>query len=213
MQMLVLTTVRSEDFLNTGVKRDGWTAPFLSWDTLIKIDRPTFYGNVGSACQQYDWAFQQSGDSHGIDPVFLAFIAMQESSCNADAGGPTPGLMQVACENYPDGQCTNDVAKNVDAGAAFLKQQLDASGRNAIKTVGNYNGWFTAGDGTGLNNGRGLTQDYPCSAGGQTNGEPQNLDYLQQTLNGWFVGLNPQGDDNWIGEYQCKGNCGNGQLC
>jgi hypothetical protein len=25
----------------------------------------------------------------------LAFIAMQESSCNADAGGPTPGLMQV----------------------------------------------------------------------------------------------------------------------
>jgi hypothetical protein len=78
---LTILTARSEDFLNTGITGNGWTAPYLSWDSLIKIDRSTFYGNVGKPCQQYDWAFQQSGDSHGIDPVFLAFIAMQESSC------------------------------------------------------------------------------------------------------------------------------------
>jgi hypothetical protein len=42
MQVLILTTVRSEGFLNTGVNGNGWIAPFLSRDTLIKIDRPTF---------------------------------------------------------------------------------------------------------------------------------------------------------------------------
>jgi hypothetical protein len=59
----------------------------------------------------------------------------------------------------------------------------------------------------------GMTQDYPCSAQGQANGEPQNLDYLQQTLNGWFTGQDVYGDENWIGEYQCSGNCDNGNLC
>ena len=209
----------------------GWTAPCLPWDSLVKIDRATFYGGAGSACKQYDWAFQQSGDKHGIDPVFLAFIAMQEASCNADAGtsnhserfyeealmikagGDTPGLMQVACSNYEDGICTKDVGKNVDAGTTYLKGRLDASGRNAIKTIGSYNGWFTAADHKDLNNGLGLTQSYPCSDEGRSHGDPQNLDYLQQTLNGLFVGLNPQGDDSWIGDYRCQGNCNNGHLC
>jgi hypothetical protein len=82
----VLIYCSAEDWLNDGMKGSGWTAPFLPWSSLVKINRTTFYSGVGSACQQYNWAFQQSGDGHGIDPVFLAFIAMQESSCNADAG-------------------------------------------------------------------------------------------------------------------------------
>ncbi|KAL9617385.1 MAG: hypothetical protein Q9160_007835 [Pyrenula sp. 1 TL-2023] len=151
------------------------------------------------------WA---SGDRNGIDPVFLAFIAMQESSCDANAGaspklllleevcsptslthtactgGPTPGLMQVACSNYPDGKCTKDVAKNVEAGTKYLRKQLDESNNNALKAIGNYNGWFTAKDGTGLNGGKGLTEKYPCSKEGKNNGQPQNLDYLHQTING-----------------------------
>ena len=188
----------------------GWTAPYLNWTSLVHVNRTVFYTNVGTTCKQYDWAFQKSGDKHGIDPVFLAMIAMQESSCNADAGGSTPGLMQVACENYPDGQCTNEVGANVDAGATYLRKQLDASNWNAIKAIGNYNGWFTAADQTGLNGGKGLTKGYPCSAEGKKNGDPQNLDYLQQTLNGWFVGANPQGAQNWIGEFHCDQTCGNG---
>ena len=204
---------RSEDWLNSGMEGDGWTAPYLSWDSLIKIDRQTFYAGAGKECAQYDWAFQQAGDKHGIDPVFLAFLAMQESSCNPNAGGPTPGLMQVACSNYPDGQCTNDVWKSVDAGAAFLRRQLDNNNRNAIKFIGNYNGFFTKQDGTGLNGGRGLTRDYPCSQEGRNNGMPQNLDYLQQVLNGWFLGLNPYGEDNWLGDYHCSGNCDSGHFC
>jgi hypothetical protein len=120
--------------------------------------------------------------------------------------------MQVACENYPDGRCTKDVAKNVEAGTVFLRKQLDASNNNAIKAIGNYNGWFTAAEADGKNGGKGLTEGYPCSEEGRHNGDPQNLDYLHQTLNGWFVGLDPQGEDSWIGEYQCQG-CNNGGLC
>jgi len=87
--------------------------------------------------------------------------------------------MQVACVNYPDGQChPEDVDANVDAGANYLRTQLDNSGNNAIKAFGSYNGWFT-GD-AGMNQGKGLTKDYPCSGEGQGNGAPQNLDYLHQ---------------------------------
>jgi hypothetical protein len=28
---------RGEDWLNSGIKGDGWTAPFLDWDSLIKV--------------------------------------------------------------------------------------------------------------------------------------------------------------------------------
>jgi hypothetical protein len=120
--------------------------------------------------------------------------------------------MQVACENYPDGQCTNDVGKNVEAGATFIRKQLDATNNSAIATFGNYNGWFTAADANGLNGGMGLTESYACSAQSRQNGGPQNLDYLQQVLNGWILGLDPQGADLWIGEYQCK-QCSGGALC
>jgi hypothetical protein len=136
---------------------------------------------------------------------------MQESSCNANAGGPTPGLMQVSCDNYPNGQCTGSLADNVNAGAQYLRAMLDQNGGNAIQAIGSYNGWFTAG--SGLNGNRGLTVDYPCSAEGQSNGEPQNLDYLHQVINGWFTGQNVYGDQSWIGEYHCQGQCNGNNQC
>ncbi|KFZ14424.1 hypothetical protein V501_03242 [Pseudogymnoascus sp. VKM F-4519 (FW-2642)] len=172
----------SEDWLNTGLTGNGWVPPYLNLNDVIHISRPDFYSGVGSRCQQYDSYFQKAGDGHGIDPVILAIIAMQESSCNADAGGPTPGLMQVSCANYPNGVCTDSIQDNVDAGANYLRGQLDAAGGNAVSAFGKYNGWFTAG--LGLNGNRGLTTDYPCSPEGKANGMPQNLDYLQQVLNG-----------------------------
>ncbi|KFY25827.1 hypothetical protein V493_04427 [Pseudogymnoascus sp. VKM F-4281 (FW-2241)] len=151
----------SEDWLNTGLTGNGWEPPHLALEDVIHISRPDFYAGVGSRCQQYDSYFQKGGDGHGIDPVILAIIAMQESSCNADAGGPTPGLMQVSCANYPNGVCTDSIQDNVDAGANYLRGQLDAANGNAVSAFGKYNGWFTAG--LGLNGNRGLTTDYPCS--------------------------------------------------
>jgi hypothetical protein len=138
-------------------------------------------------------------------------MAMQESSCQASAGGPTPGLLQVSCDNYPNGVCTDSIQDNVNAGANYLQQQLAASGNNATAAIASYNGWFVAGE--GLNGNNGITQSYPCSAEGRSNGEPQNLDYLQQTLNGWFTGQDPYGDQSWIGTYKCQGSCSSGDLC
>ncbi|KAF8857612.1 putative extracellular soluble lytic transglycosylase [Acephala macrosclerotiorum] len=193
----------AEWWFNTGLdSSSGWNPPFLDFNSLYHINRPQFYSGAGQACAQYDSYFQIAGDGHGIDPTILAFIAMQESSCQADAGGPTPGLMQVDCANYPNGVCTGSIQDNVNAGANYLRTQLDNSGGNAIVAIGSYNGWFA-----------GMTQDYPCSATGQANGLPQNLDYLQQTLNGWFTGQNPYGDQNWIGTYHCSGQCGGGNRC
>lgn len=116
--------------------------------------------------------------------------------------------MQVSCENYPNGQCTDSIQDNVNAGANYLRGRLDDAGGNAVSAFGKYNGWFTAG--SGLNGNRGLTVDYPCSAEGKSNGEPQNLDYLQQVLNGWLLGLDVYGSDNWIGTYNCDQSCNNG---
>jgi len=136
---------------------------------------------------------------------------MQESSCNANSGGPTPGLMQVSCDNYPDGKCTGSIQDNVDAGANYLRQQLDGSGNNALQAIGSYNGWFVKG--SGLNGNKGLTKGYPCSSEGKANGEPQNLDYLQETLNGWFMGMDVYGSQSWIGTYKCSGSCSGGDVC
>ncbi|KAH0559315.1 hypothetical protein GP486_004170 [Trichoglossum hirsutum] len=194
--------------MNSGIKENGWTAPFLSLDNIVKINVTAFYSGAGAKCKQYESAFQTIGDKYHIDPVILASIAMQESSCNADVSG---GLMQVYCGNYDNGRCTNDIIPNVDAGAKYLRTQLDASKNNIIKAFGLYNGWFTATESYGKNGGRGLTEDYPCH-GGVGNGGPQNLDYLQQMLNGWLLGRDPQGVDSFIGSYHCQ-NCKNGALC
>ncbi|KAH8171773.1 transglycosylase SLT domain-containing protein [Sarocladium implicatum] len=206
----------SEEWLNSGLRDGGWNPPFLDINSLSHVSLEDYYGGVGSRCAQYDENFRASGEKYNIDPAILAFIAMQESSCNADAGGPTPGLMQCDPSNCPNGSgsCQYPVQDNVDCGAQVLRNYLDNAGGNAVHALGAYNGWFTADDNTGLNGGKGLTTDYPCSSEGQSRGVPQNLDYLHEVLNGWFQGYDIYGDDAGLGgSFNCQGNCDNGGLC
>ncbi|KAI8629590.1 glycoside hydrolase family 23 protein [Xylariaceae sp. FL1651] len=207
----------SEEWLNTGLTdANGWNPPFLDINSLTHISLDEYYAGVGAPCQQYDSAFQASGSKYGIDPAILAFIAMQESSCNADAGGPTPGLMQCDPSNCQNGQssCQYPVQDNTDCGAWVLSQGLDAAGGNAVHALGAYNGWFTADDwGASMNGGKGLTVDYPCGLG-RSFGDPQNLNYLRYTLNGFFQGKDIYGDDADLdGMYACQGSCGGGNVC
>ncbi|KAI1081625.1 glycoside hydrolase family 23 protein [Whalleya microplaca] len=207
----------SEEWLNTGLKdANGWNPPFLDINSLTHIDLETYYQGVGKSCEQYDAAFRASGTKYGIDPAILAFIAMQESSCNADAGGSTPGLMQCDPGNCQNGQssCQYPVQDNTDCGANVLKQALDATGGNAVHALGSYNGWFTADDwASSQNDGKGLTEDYPCGKG-RNYGDPQNLNYLHETLNGWFQGKDMYGDDADLdGSYTCTGSCSGNDLC
>ena len=187
----------SEDWLNTGLTSStGWNPPFLDINNLTHISLSDFYNGVGQPCAQYDDAFQASGKKYNIDPAILAFLAMQESSCNNDAGGSTPGLMQCDPSNCQNGQssCQYPVEDNTDCGAYVLRSGLDNVGGNAVHAIGAYNGWFTASDDGSLNNGHGITVDYPCGAGKQ-HGDPQNLNYLHETLNGWFQGKDMYGAD------------------
>ena len=84
----------SEAWLNSALTADGgWEPPFLDINSLAHVSLDDYYAGAGARCRQYDAAFRASGDRYGVDPAILAFIAMQESSCNADEGGPTPGLV------------------------------------------------------------------------------------------------------------------------
>lgn len=206
----------SELWLNTGVKGNGWKPPFLDINKLSHISLGDYYNGVGRACRQYDQYFKSAGKKYNIDPAILAFIAMQESSCNANAGGPTPGLMQCEPANCQNGKrtCQFPIQDNVDCGAHVLRQGLDNSGGNAVHALGLYNGWFTAEDRTGLNGGKGLTEGYPCSKEGRAHGVPQNLNYLHETLNGWFQGYDMYGKDRGLdGMYDCNQSCSNGHIC
>ncbi|KAH8892484.1 hypothetical protein GQ53DRAFT_840867 [Thozetella sp. PMI_491] len=206
----------SEAWLNSGLKGNGWNPPFLDINKLTHISLSEYYTGVGKPCQKYDQYFQSSGKKYNIDPAILAFLAMQESSCDANEGGPTPGLMQCDPANCQNGQssCQFPIQDNVDCGAWVLRSALDASGQNAVHAIGSYNGWFNADDGWGLNGGRGITEGYPCSGEGQSNGLPQNLNYIHETLNGWFQGFDMYGDDQDLdGSYNCQGFCGGGSLC
>lgn len=206
----------AEEWLNRGVVNKGWNPPFLSINNLTHISLDAYYNGVGRSCKQYDQYFKSSGKKYNIDPAILAFLAMQESSCNADAGTATPGLMQCAPFNCQNGKssCKYPVQDNVDCGAYVLRSALDRSGQNAIRAIGSYNGWFTAEDKTGLNGGNGISEKYPCSQEGRNHGAPQNLNYIHETLNGWFQGYDMYGSDrNLDGKYDCKGNCNGNNLC
>jgi hypothetical protein len=52
-----------------------------------------------------------------------------------------------------------------------------------------------------------------CSSEGQSDGVPRNLDYLHQVLNGWLMGLDVYGDDDWIGTYESDQSCSDGSKC
>jgi hypothetical protein len=90
----------AEDWFNTGMDGNGWNPPYMGVADVIHISLNEFYSQAGQGCSQFDGYFQAAASQYNIDPVFYAVIAMQESSCDATATGPTPGLMQVACENY-----------------------------------------------------------------------------------------------------------------
>ncbi|TQS33671.1 hypothetical protein Golomagni_05975 [Golovinomyces magnicellulatus] len=83
----------SQAWLNTGLTGNGWEPPYLDINKIAHISLDDYYKKVGKPCAQYDQYFKAAGKKYNIDPAILAFIAMQESSCNADAGGSTPGLM------------------------------------------------------------------------------------------------------------------------
>lgn len=173
----------AQSFLNCGLTSGGWSPPKLNLDQLKIIsstaaaDSPVF-----APCKPLLWAFQAAEKAHGIPATVLMSFAMQESTCNPSAtgGNGEQGLMQITpdkCGGAPNGNC-KDPWFNVDTGAKYFKTTLDSCGGSVLQAIGQYNGWSL-----------GLTVQKATAAKWQGNCYAQNnLDYLYQMLNGWFLG-------------------------
>ena len=80
---------------------------------------------------------------YGIDPALLRGLIRQESNFNPSAGSPAgaQGLCQLMPGTAAALGCTNplDPAQSIDAGAKYLRQQLDAFGGDVSKALAAYN--------------------------------------------------------------------------
>jgi soluble lytic murein transglycosylase-like protein len=80
---------------------------------------------------------------YGLDPALLRGLIRQESNFDPNAGSPAgaQGLCQLMPGTAAALGCTNvhDPAQNIDAGARYLRQQLDAFGGDVSKALAAYN--------------------------------------------------------------------------
>ncbi|ESK96590.1 glycoside hydrolase family 23 protein [Moniliophthora roreri MCA 2997] len=171
-------------WLNCGLEDSGWRPPFFTLDDIKFADLGQALNDPKSpfhACKDFTDLFYKHGTENGIPPIVLASFAMQESTCNPNTvgGGGEIGLMQLThekCEGASD--CFNPDF-NIGTGARFFKKLLDSNGGNVLQSVGAYNGWYP-----------GMTKDAATAArhSGCCRCQ-QNLDYLFQTVNGWWQNI------------------------
>jgi soluble lytic murein transglycosylase-like protein len=80
---------------------------------------------------------------YGLDPAVLRGLIRAESNFNPNAGSPAgaQGLTQLMPGTAASLGVTNihDPAQNIDAGAHYLRQQLDAFGGDVTKALAAYN--------------------------------------------------------------------------
>ena len=84
-----------------------------------------------------------AAEKHGIDPALLAGLVKQESGFNPNAGSPAGarGLTQLMPGTAAGLGVTNvlDPIQNLDGGAKYLRQQLDAFGGDVTRALAAYN--------------------------------------------------------------------------
>jgi soluble lytic murein transglycosylase-like protein len=80
---------------------------------------------------------------HGVDPALLAGLVKQESGFNPNAGSPAGarGLTQLMPGTAAGLGVTDvlDPIQNLDGGAKYLRQQLDAFGGDVTRALAAYN--------------------------------------------------------------------------
>jgi soluble lytic murein transglycosylase-like protein len=100
---------------------------------------PGSSGGAGPYKAEIDAAAQK----YGLDPALLRGLIRQESNFNPNAGSPAgaQGLCQLMPGTAAALGCTNthDPVQNIDAGARYLRQQLDAFGGDVTKALAAYN--------------------------------------------------------------------------
>jgi soluble lytic murein transglycosylase-like protein len=96
-------------------------------------------GGEGAYKAEIDAAAQK----YGLDPALLRGLIRQESNFDPNAGSPAgaQGLTQLMPGTAAALGVTNpsDPAQNIDGGAKYLRQQLDAFGGDVTKALAAYN--------------------------------------------------------------------------
>jgi soluble lytic murein transglycosylase-like protein len=96
-------------------------------------------GGDGAYKAEIDAAAQK----YGLDPALLRGLIRQESNFDPNAGSPAgaQGLCQLMPGTAAALGCANvhDPVQNIDAGARYLRQQLDAFGGDVSKALAAYN--------------------------------------------------------------------------
>lgn len=173
-----------ENWLNCGVDGNGWSPPPVTLQNLVYMDLATVLQNDGNPfapCSPYLSMFETMASETGVPTIFLASIALQESSCQpgVTGGAGEIGMMQITSEKCPtDGSDCYDAMTNIRIGAQYFKTVLDNNNGNLAATMGEYNGWYQGLTTT-------LANNYATCA------QHNNLDYLQNVFNGYLQGVNP----------------------
>jgi soluble lytic murein transglycosylase-like protein len=91
----------------------------------------------------YKQLIDTAAAKYGVDPALLRGLIRAESNFDPNAGSPAgaQGLCQLMPGTAASLGCANvhDPAQNIDAGARYLKQQLDAFGGDVTKALAAYN--------------------------------------------------------------------------
>jgi soluble lytic murein transglycosylase-like protein len=100
-------------------------------------------GSALPASVPYAAQITQAAQANGVDPALLAGLIKQESGFNPNAGSGAGarGLTQLMPSTAAGLGVTNvlDPAQSINAGAKYLKQQLDAFGGDVTKALAAYN--------------------------------------------------------------------------
>ncbi|WP_053226629.1 lytic transglycosylase domain-containing protein [Solirubrobacter soli] len=104
---------------------------------------PTSSSSSLPAGTPYAAEITQAATANGVDPALLAGLVKQESGFNPNAGSGAGarGLTQLMPGTASGLGVTNilDPQQNLNAGAKYLKQQLDAFGGDVTKALAAYN--------------------------------------------------------------------------
>lgn len=194
-------------YFNCGIEGSGWNPPPMTIGDVVAKDLNEALSEPGTPfakCAPYVGFFYQYGAQYNIPPIFLASIAMQESSCDPSrtGGAGEQGLMQITvdkCGGAPGGNC-KDPNYNIQQGALFLSELLSENNGNVLLSIGKYNGWvpgMTKAQATAAAN----TGCCPCQ---------NNLDYLVQFFDGWLMNRDPTASPR-LGQYFNLDICHTGQ--
>jgi soluble lytic murein transglycosylase-like protein len=120
------------------------SAPAQSFQSMLAsaVQAPAA-GASGSGPTAYDSLIAAAAQRNGVDPALLKALIRQESGFdpNARSSAGATGLVQLMPATAASLGVTDptDPAQSIDAGARYLRRQLDAFGGDQAKALAAYN--------------------------------------------------------------------------